>query len=219
MSKTNSTGSERNVKLKAFSIIGLFLSLLVFSFSLAGQGRQRGIHASVGYAWPRQNNLESALVSSLGLDFQLRRNWRLVLDFSFARYQVNFEPQGLMEGTLVSTPFWIRLQYIFSQGLISPYLGGGVGYVFNRFQMEEMVTIPEVTISQKVDDDWGFVAGAGVEWRLRGKQVTVFGEANYISCAPPGVTSINDMNFGRREERFSVDLNSWQLKFGIRYFY
>jgi len=218
-SKTNFTRSERNMKLKTFRIMGLLLSLLILTFSLAGQGRQRGIHASVGYAWPRQDNLGSALASSLGLDFQLRRNWRLVLDFSYARFPVNFDPQGLMEGTLVSTPFWIRLQYSFFPGPISPYLGGGAGYVFNRFQMEGMVTIPEVTISQKVDDDWGFIVGIGVEWRLKGEQATLFGEINYLTCSPPGVTSINDMNFGRREERFSVDLNSWQLRLGIRYFY
>jgi len=205
---------------KASKLLILFLSLLFSWGLLQAQVMRLGVHASLGYAWPHQDVLDKGLNSSLGIDLNLSRGWCLIFDFSYGRYQVESRPRGLQKGTIVLTPFWARVQHRFLPDRnISPYLFMGSGYVFSRFLMEELLTIPEISVSQKVENGWGFTGGAGLELKLKRENISIFTEAIYISRKNGGITTINDLNFGLREEKFKVDLSSWQIRVGFRYFY
>ena len=96
---------------------------------------------------------------------------------------------------------------------------GGAGYIFSRFQLQQLITIPEVSFSQKVEDGWAWLGGAGLEIRLNREKLSFFGEAVYLSRQTTGTTIIDDLNLGRREKTFDVDLKAWQIHLGLRYFY
>jgi outer membrane protein len=203
---------------KIMVILGLFL-LIGPSFLVAQRGRF-GIHGGVGYVFPEEEVIGGGLVSSVGFDLKLRQGWRLSFDFALSRHHIDYDPQGLKEGTLTLTPFWCVLQYhFFPQGRFSPYLLAGVGYVFSRFQLQQLITIPEVSISQKLADGWGWLGGIGAEIKVSREKLSFFGEAVFMSRQTTGTTTINDLNFGVREETFRVNLDSWQIHLGLRYFY
>jgi len=187
---------------------------------LGAQPGRFGLHGGLGYSYPKAETIGGGVLSSVGFDLRLKYGWRLSFDFALSRHHVDYDPQGLKEGTLTLTPFWVVLQYhIFSRGAFSPYLLGGAGYIFSRFQLQQLITIPEVSISQKLEDGWAWLGGAGLEIRLNRKKLSFFGEAVYMSRQTTGTTTINDLNFGLREETFDVDLKAWQIHLGLRYFY
>jgi len=199
------------------------LSLVLFWLSplllVAQQGRF-GLHGTLGYAVPQAETIGGGVLSSVGFDLKLKYGWRLCFDFALSRHHVEDNPQGLREGTLTLTPFWGILQYhFFPRGAFSPYLLGGAGYIFSRFQLQQLITIPEVSFSQKVEDGWAWLGGAGLEIRLNREKLSFFGEAVYMSRQTTGTTIIDDLNLGRREETFDVDLKAWQIHLGLRYFY
>ncbi len=84
--------------------------------------------------------------------------------------------------------------------------------------LENLIKLPEVEISQELENGWGILAGAGVELEVK-EQWAIFLEGLYSLRKTEGIPTINCMNFGMNKGTFPVDLNSWQVRLGIPYFY
>lgn len=124
-----------------------------------------------------------------------------------------------MNGKLSMTPFLVSLQFLpFPRKTLTPYIFFGAGMIFASFKLGEYVSIPEISISQKVESGIGLHGGMGGEFQLR-KNVLLYAEASYLFRKAAGETTITDMNFGVTRGNFSLNLNSLIFRLGIKYYF
>jgi opacity protein-like surface antigen len=196
----------------------LFLSLILFvsqNFSLA---QKTGFHVNPGAAFPQENNIKSGFESGFGMSFPLMKRVVLSLDFSYWKSTVEEEAGKLFNGKLSVTPFFLSFQFnLMEKGRIIPYVFLGPNLVFSTFEIGEYYSIPELTINQEIHNGVGFHVGGGGDILLTDNWA-LFGSLTYLFRKTNGETRYTDMNLGVRTEEFSVSLNSFILKVGIKYF-
>lgn len=195
-----------------------FITVFLFT-SLQAQRPRAGLHVGFALVQPGQSNINQGWSSSLGVDFSLSKKLRVAFDFAYGTHQVDYDPEGLFGGTMTLTPFWGTAQYFFLPDLKpSPYVFAGIGYIFSSFRLGELNKLPELEISQELKNGWGAHAGLGLEVKVK-ERFAFYLEGLYALRQTNCVTTLNDMNLGISKETFSVDLNSWQIRLGLRYFY
>lgn len=202
------------------SIAGL-LFFFVFMFSgghADGQTLRMNVHASAGIYSPHEGNIDSGWGTAFGFSLQMTRKFSLLLDFDYWRSSVRERAGQLMNGRISVTPFLVSVQFLpFLRKTLTPYIFFGAGMIFASFKMGEYISIPEISISQKVDSGMGLHGGMGAEFLLR-KNVSLYAEASYLFRKASGVTTITDMNFGVTRGDFSLSLNSLIFRLGIKYY-
>jgi hypothetical protein len=82
--------------------------------------------------------------------------------------------------------------------------------------MENIITIPEITIEQRIKNRLCLQVGIGIDIPLSHSFV-LFTEAAYFHNKSTGITKISDLNFGTSIEEFPVKLHSWIFYIGIKY--
>ena len=201
-------------KLKKSNLIFflLFLSLIQTSKS---QGFS--IHAHSGIGMPKGGTIGSGLESGFGFDFHLTDRISISFDFENWRSDVREESGKLMNGKLSFNPFLISARYSFLPGkAYTPYAFLGAGFVFNRFEMDEIITIPEIKINQKLKNGLGFIAGAGFLVKMSNR-FALFTDLHFFFRKTTGETIITDMNFGIQSDGFSLDLSTFVWRVGLRF--
>jgi len=201
------------------TILSILFCLLYFSAQGNAQDQKRSVHAQAGVALPQAENIRSGFVTGFGLSLPLGRGLALTFDFSYWKSTTENQPGKLMEGKLEITPFLISLEYFPLKRMgINPYFMVGGGFVFSSFKIGQYISIPEVTIRQKIASGPGALLGVGAAVSIV-KNLFLFGEAKYLYRQAKGKTIITDMNRGTLTEEFSVDLGSFILHSGIKYYF
>lgn len=122
-----------------------------------------------------------------------------------------------MNGTAYVNPFVVSAQYfLLPERAFTPYVFLGGGFVFDRFKLGDIFTIPEITISQKLKNGPGGKIGLGFEANLN-ESVSIVLEFYYFYMTTQATTTVEDMNFGSSAENFRVNLNSLIVHLGFRY--
>jgi len=174
---------------------------------------------SPGAAFPKEKNIHSSFESEFGFSIPLGRTLFLSFDFGYWKSNVEEKEGSLMNGELSVTPFFFSLGYKLRENKkINPYIFLGANLVFTRFEIGKYITIPEVTINQKVMNGPGLHLGGGTDFSLT-DQLTLFAEGIYFFRKAKAETTITDMNFGISNEEFSISLDSLILQIGIKYFF
>ncbi|MFQ6108783.1 MAG: outer membrane protein [Candidatus Aminicenantales bacterium] len=200
---------------KEILLTSLFLLLLGGNIKVWAEGF--AVHANGGLSLPRENNVKSGLGTGFGFSFSLHKKLSISFDFDFSKSEVVGREGELLDGHVSANPFLATLQYaVLEKNRLTPYLFMGMGYVFYNFRLEDIITIPEVTISQKIENDLAFQAGLGVRLQI-GEQWDLFGEAFYLHCKTQGRTTTTDLNFGTKTEEFPLDMSTSAIRLGIRY--
>mgnify|MGYP001057460826 CR=1 FL=1 len=195
-----------------------FLAFLLLASPLPAQNPQGSVHVNGGLSWFLKENIDSGFETGFGFSVPFFNKTSLVFNFGYWKSSVHEEAGGLYSGTLSMAPFQASLYYhiLESKGFI-PYVFGGAGMIFNHFEMEDLVTIPEVSIDQNVNNGVGFHAGAGSHLKIN-KHLALYGEICFLYRKAEGTTTTTDMNKGISTEKFPLNLNSFALRFGIRYY-
>lgn len=177
------------------------------------------IHGSIGLSSMSGNSYGSGFWSGFGFSVLIKKDVHLSFNFGAWNSQVTATPDGLQSGTLTMSPFFISLHYFFGQKdrLIYPYLFIGGGYIFNSFRMEDVFTIPEITLSQKVDNSPGGQVGAGIQMKVS-KRISLSADVSYLYNKANGTTTIQDLNFGTTAEDISLILSALIFQIGIKFF-
>jgi len=185
---------------------------------LMAQNPRNSVHLNGGYGCMLKENIDSGFKTGFGFSVPLLEKTALTFDFGFWKSGVQEETGGLFDGTLIMAPFQASLSYtLFETKRFAPYVFGGTGFIFSRFKMEDIVTIPEISIDQKVNNGVIFKAGAGSLLRLN-KNIAFYGEACFFYRKAEGTTTITDINNGESKESFSLNLNSLVFSIGIKYY-
>lgn len=175
------------------------------------------IHGNLGLSSPREKNLDSGVWSGFGFSIPLKKKIYLSFDFGAWKSQTSAEPGGLQEGSLSVSPFFVSLQYFLtSDRTINPFLFIGGGYIFTSFRMKDVFTIPEITLSQKVDSSPGSQVGFGIQSKIS-KQIYFAVDVTYLYSKTSATTTIQDLNFGLSKEDFPLILSTLIFKLGIKF--
>ena len=197
-----------------------FFLLFLFFLTQNIQGQEETsmrIHGNLGLASPREKNLASGVWSGFGFSIPMKKTIYLSFDFGAWKNQISAEAGGLQEGSLSVSPFLVSLQYFFtSDRTINPFVFIGGGYIFTSFRMEDVFTIPEITLSQKVDSSPGSQVGIGIQSKIS-KQIYFAADISYLYSKTSATTTIQDLNFGLSTENFPLILSTLIIKLGIKF--
>jgi hypothetical protein len=194
------------------------LAVQLFFSPLLAQNHRGGVQVNGGLSWFFKKNIDSAFETGFGFSLPLVRKTALVLNFEYWKSNVHEEIDGLYNGTLSMAPFQASLYYhiLESRGII-PYVFAGAGIIFSHFKIGEMITIPEVSINQKINNGISFHAGTG-SLLILNDHLALYGEVCFLYRKTEVTTTITDMNTGILTEKFPLNLNSLALRFGIKYY-
>lgn len=193
------------------------LSFLVFPWSSPAQ--KANFHANPGFAIPKEINILPAFESGFGFSLSLTKRIFLSINFSYWKSNVEEKEDSLMNGELSITPFLLSLQFkLRERSQINPYVFLGANLVFTKFEIGEYITIPELTLNQKVGNGPGLHFGTGADFSLT-EHLALFVEGMYLFRKAEAETTFTDLNFGVTTEEFSVSLDSLIFQVGIKYFF
>ncbi|MFC2156211.1 hypothetical protein ACFLT9_00100 [Acidobacteriota bacterium] len=201
----------------------VWIGLIFFFFSffrVYPQSGRPGIHVFGGISSPTEEHLGSAVVSGFGVNFPINSQFSIGLDYLLWKSSVSsgVGTSGLLEGEVNLSPFLLSIDYlILPEARLSPYLMIGIGYVFSKFKIGNVFTIPEVTISQRLNNGIEFHGGGGLNIKLS-ESFGIFFDAIFMFRKAGGLTTYNDMNFGISRENFTELLNSMIIRIGFKYF-
>ena len=195
----------------------LALSLIGYGQSWA-RAERLSIHVSGGFSSPSSSNIKTGFATGYGFALGLNKKITISFDFSFWKSQVEEKAGQLKEGNLTVTPFLAAIQYSFPGGKkFAPYILLGAGFVFSNFALKNLITIPEIRISQKIANGPALEVGLGSQILLSAK-LAVFAEALYLYRQAEATTTITDLNFGLTEDKFNLNMSAFLISLGIKYY-
>ena len=212
-------GDDNIVKTKyKIKILTIALSLILLGFQGFAHAQSLSFHVNGGIAFPREDHIESGLETGFGFSLSIDKKISLSLDFSYWKSDVSDEHPELYDGKLSVTPFLVSLQYSFlEEAKVIPYIFVGTGFVFSNFEMGDIITIPEISINQKVENGISFYCGVGGRIKIT-SNLALLTEIIYLNREATGETTVTDMNFGVTKDEFSISMSSIVLRVGIKYF-
>lgn len=217
---------KKRSRFVVFNLLGLML--IAFSGGLfAGPGipgaeKTRGLGLDVGYVVPSEENFDETFAFSLNFFYSLSKKFRLELKGSFFPIKVQYEPEGLTEGTLNMIPLQLTLQYRLriSRRFI-PYVGVGVGYYVNRFSIENNNEWQRLgfNINEEVDNVFGYHLGAGIDYFLKSR-MALYIDFRYCFASLTGNYSITEEVSGiSHQGTIEGDINHIFFGAGIKFLF
>lgn len=198
----------------------LLIVIYLLFLGVYGQvfGQKSSVHVYAGMVIPGEESIKSGFHTAFGFSYPLAERIIFSFDFTYWKSNVEEDEGKLFNGTLSVTPFTVSLQYtLIKESDITPYVFFGTGFVFTNFKMEDYISIPEVTITQEINNGLSFHFGTGVNLKVT-DSLALFTEILYLYRKAKGETTISDMNFGVNSEEFSLNLSSFLFQIGIKYF-
>ena len=196
---------------------GLVLFFLYPGTVFSEEGRVIRIQGFIGASSPTEQNIGAGLWSSIGFSIPVEQKLFLSLDFGHWTSEVSGSAETLLDGTVYVNPFIVSAAYfLMHDRAISPYVFLGGGVVFSKFRLGDIITIPEISLSQKIESGPGGKIGIGVEMDLTGS-ISIVSEVSYLFRVAQAKTTVQDMNFGLSVEDFTINLSAFALYLGFRY--
>jgi opacity protein-like surface antigen len=195
--------------------------VVVFGILLLGgvsfaRSQRFALHLQGGVAGHEENNLKTGLVSGFGLSIPISERFAVTaeLDYWAARSRSSF--RKLYNGQLIVAPILLTLQYEFRpNAYFAPYAVVGGGFIYSKFRIGSLITIPEVSIDQTVRSGWAAELGVGARFWISDFW-SFFSEIDYLIRTAPAQTIVRDLNSGISKDDIWVNLHVVLLKFGLR---
>ena len=206
--------------MRKLKIIGVLIFILMLPTFLKAQKLTFSLGLKVEYAQPVDRAYKGDFMSGLLFVFKIGENFGLEIDSGNWKSKIEEKKYDLYPGELSITPILVNtLFFLPLNKSFIPYIGGGFGYYFNHFQIsKELITIPEVTISQSVKDEFGFHFGAGLDFFIAQNLVLNL-DVKYCLISPEGTTTITDINEGISLQYFDIKLNNILLRAGVKIYF
>lgn len=135
--------------------------------------------------------------------------FNLMMDFVKYSYFSGTKEVGFMKGTVVAPQF--LAVYTFDLGLVSPFVGAGIGLNFNSGEYEMKEEDETYTYDVKFGTSLGIVAKAGVKVSIPDTKVDVYGLCRY------NINTTKKVEIENKELKNKSDLSSFALALGLIY--
>jgi len=203
---------------KIAALLGLAAVALCAPAPAPGQLKSVVVHGHAGYAFPEEGNLRPGFETGFGVAVPFLRQFWLSVEYSHWT-SASITARGLLyDGTISVSPVIACLQVEFLDNrFFVPYAFAGGAFVFARFTIGPLITIPEVKIDQTIENGPSLYVGLGARLAFS-RAVSFFSEVSYLHRTAPGKTLIQDMNLGLTEIPLVVNLRTVFIKFGLKLF-
>ncbi|MGB7295069.1 MAG: hypothetical protein WBC70_05715 [Candidatus Aminicenantales bacterium] len=198
-----------------FLLLGLLFSAAFLSAGSA-EGLEIKIQAVAGV--PTKEYLDTCVGTGFGFAIPLERGLSLSFDAGCWKSNLGEAPAPFYDGRLRAFPLSASLYFFpLCQKAINPCVFLGGSYVFSSFTMQDIITIPEITIDQSIKNGLCFRAGFGIDARIS-RVLGIFMETGYFYRETKGIATIADLNFGTSTQEIPLDLSALIFQIGIKYF-
>lgn len=213
------------------SIIILFVTAFLFIFSQAAFAQEAGklgVGARISYLDisgddDRGVNFEHDEAALYGIDltYFFCKHFSLEASLNYARTDIDVQETGEAKfdfGETKQIPVLLTGRFHFPvNDKITPYIGAGVGYYFNDFDLSSTALSPAMLgpgSTADMDDSFGYHVNGGIEWFLNQNVA--------LNCDLKYIWSSTDLELkvpGEAVEKFDVDLNAFVAGIGIKYYF
>jgi opacity protein-like surface antigen len=199
-------------------IAGIIVAALLATAVAVPAAAQRGFGVQIqgGYAFPEENKHRGGPETGFGVFLPLAG--RMSLSFEFMRWTVRSlgSPGKLYPGRIEISPVAaaVRFEFLRNQ-FFYPYGFAGVAFVFSRFEIGPVASIPEVKINQKIENGFAPYLGFGARLALS-PALSFTCEVAYLARTAKAQTIFDDMNSGISTEDLTANLRTVFLKFGLQ---
>jgi opacity protein-like surface antigen len=202
-----------NKAAKFFTITTCLLLISAYGFSY---GAGNTFFFNVAGYMPTEGQINSGYGSGLGTTLMLTQNVVFSLEFKYGRFGVDAEEGKFLAGNLTLTPIIANFQYYFNPNAsFSPYVFGGISFIFASFSAETRETGGEALITkQEPKDGLGFQGGLGATFSVS-ERVAIFFEGYYSYRKAVVETSFLTGASGK----FDTNLSHLGVLVGIKYYY
>jgi len=185
----------------------------------------------VGYAnvSPDEGDIDDGTLMSINYTRGVNNNLSIELSLGEAVLDVNPGDIPVDLGEATVRPLQVTAQYRIPSGNLSPYVGAGLGYYFNDFDLsgEAEDAIAQVRIDSgdptfdldvDVDDSFGFHIDAGVDYFVNSNFALNIDARYFWSQADAKMT---ETRLGTPDEigDDEIDLDSFVIGVGAKYFF
>jgi opacity protein-like surface antigen len=201
-------------KLSKFFLVST--CLLIFSANTFSYGPGNTFFFGPTAYIPSESQIKTGYGSGLGTTLMLNRNTVFSIEFKYGRFSVDAEEGKFLAGDLTLTPIVANVQYYFNaEANFSPYVFGGLSFVFTSFNAEARQTEEEAVITrQEPRNGLGFQAGLGASYNFS-EQVAIYFEGYYQYRN----TEVEVTLLSGATSQFDSNLSHLGLTIGIRYYY
>jgi opacity protein-like surface antigen len=198
---------------RLFTVSVCLLILSAYSFSY-GPGNTFFIGLTAYL--PSENQIKNGYGSGLGTTLRLTQNVVFSIEFKYGRFSVDAEEGKFLNGNLTLTPIVANFQYYFNPDTnFSPYVFGGVGFVFASFSADARQTGEEALITrQSPRDGIGFQGGLGASVNFS-EQLALYFEGYYLYRKAVVETTL----LSGATSQFDTNLSHLGVTIGIKYYY
>jgi opacity protein-like surface antigen len=198
-------------KLCTISVCLLILSAYSFSYG-PGNTFFFGLSAYI----PSESQIKTGYGSGLGTAIMLNQNVVFSLEFKYGRFSVDAEEGKFLAGDLTLTPIVGNVQYYFNPNAnFSPYVFGGVCFMFASFNAEARETVEEALVTkQSPRNGIGLQGGFGASYNFS-QQLAIYFEGYYMYRK----TVVETTFLSGATGQFDTDLSHVGVVVGLRYYY
>lgn len=199
------------------TVLAVFLAAALLTAAVpAAAQRGFGVQIQGGTAFPEENKQRGGLETGFGI--LLPVTGRMTLSFEFMRWTVRSlgSPGKLYPGKIEISPVAAALRFEFLRNqYFYPYGFAGLAYVFSRFEIGAVASVPEVKIDQKIENGIAPYIGLGARLALS-RALSFTSEIAYLARTAKARTVADDMDFGISTENLIANLRTVFLKFGFQ---
>ena len=184
----------------------------------------------VGYAnvSPDEGDIDDGTLMSINYTRGINTNLSIELSLGQADLDVRLGDMPVDLGEFTVKPLQVTAQYRIPSGSspLSPYVGAGLGYYFNDFDLSgdvkdhianERLTDPTYDVDVDVDDSFGFHIDAGVDFFVNSNFALNIDARYFWSQADTKMTTTElGITEGGDDE---ADLDSFIIGIGAKYFF
>ena len=197
---------------KSNRLITFTLSLLLMctlSIGLHAESGKKGIGVNVGYTQFTEDDFNGNAIGGFHFYYRFIKHFQMELRATYQTSTVHQSLGGLSEGSLRIIPLQLSLHYlILPTKKFCPYIGGGVGYYLNNFEIDflDRWGATGFELNDDLDNTFGFHVGVGFEYQLNPK-IFFNADIRYAMVDLTGSYSIRDSVTGITHTG-EIDLNT-----------
>lgn len=201
-----------------FLLVGM-LVLGCVSFSKAEDNFRRfGVGINGGLAIPGDpySNVTADCGAAGGINFSYLVSPHIGFELGVSRFETGWKNTSDIDmGNLSVTPITLVAKYrIRPEKVVNPYLGVGIVYFINSFDISDRYRQLNYGAELEVDDAFGFAASAGLEVKLA-KDLSVDLDVKYVAAEAGARWKLGSTT----EEREDADLGTTTIGLGVKYYF
>lgn len=201
-----------------FLLVGMLVLGCISLCKAEDDFRRFGVGINGGLAIPGDpySNVTADCGAAGGINLSYLVSPHIGFELGISKFKTGWEnTSGIDMGDLTMTPITLVAKYrILPEKLVNPYLGVGVVYFINSFDISDRYRQLNYGAELEVDNAFGFAASAGLEVKLA-KYLFVDFDVKYVAAEAGAKWNLGSTT----QEREDADLGTTMIGLGVKYYF